>query len=108
MASILEGIDSPKKGQELSVPELEQLAGEIRERLITVLSNNGGHLGPNLGVVELTIALHYVFHTPSDSLLFDVSHQAYVHKLLTGRQERFHTIRTPGGLNGFMQIGRAH
>ena len=70
--------------------------------LITVLSNNGGHLGPNLGVVELTIALHYVFNTPSDQFLFDVSHQAYVHKLLTGRQERFHTIRTPGGLNGFM------
>ena len=102
MASILEGIDSPEQVQKLSLPELEQLAAEIRERLITVLSNNGGHLGPNLGVVELTIALHYVFHTPSDSFLFDVSHQAYVHKLLTGRQERFHTIRTPGGLNGFM------
>src|ERR1035441_2764784 len=102
MASILEGIDSPEQVQKLSLSELEQLAAEIRERLITVLSNNGGHLGPNLGVVELTIALHHVFHTPSDSFLFDVSHQAYVHKLLTGRQERFHTIRTPGGLNGFM------
>src|SRR5450631_4147761 len=102
MASILEGIDSPQQVQKLSLPELEQLAAEIRERLITVLSNNGGHLGPNLGVVELTIALHYVFHTPNDSFLFDVSHQAYVHKLLTGRQDRFDTIRTPGGLNGFM------
>jgi 1-deoxy-D-xylulose-5-phosphate synthase len=102
MASILEGIDSPEQLQQLSASELEQLAAEIRERLITVLSSNGGHLGPNLGVVELTIALHYVFHTPSDSLLFDVSHQAYVHKLLTGRRDRFHTIRTPGGLNGFM------
>ena len=102
MASILEGIDSPEQVQKLSLSELEQLAGEIRERMINVLSNNGGHLGPNLGVVELTIALHYVFHTPGDSLLFDVSHQAYVHKLLTGRQDRFHTIRTPGGLNGFM------
>src|ERR1035437_4202896 len=102
MASILEGIDSPEHVRKLSLPELEQLAAEIRERLITVLSNNGGHLGPNLGVVELTIALHYVFHTPSDSFLFDVRHQAYVHKLLTGRRERFHTIRTPGGLNGFM------
>ena len=61
-----------------------------------------GILAPNLGVVELSIALHYVFRTPDDMLLFDVSHQAYVHKLLTGRQERFHTIRTPGGLNGFM------
>src|SRR5271157_410108 len=102
MASILEGIDSPEQVQQLSLSELEQLAAEIRERLITVLSNNGGHLGPNLGVVELTIALHYVFQTPSDRLLFDVSHQAYVHKLLTGRREQFHTIRSPGGLNGFM------
>jgi 1-deoxy-D-xylulose-5-phosphate synthase len=102
MATILEGIDSPEQVRKLSLDELQQLAAEIRERLITVLSNNGGHLGPNLGVVELTIALHYVFNTPSDSFLFDVSHQAYVHKLLTGRQDRFDTIRTPGGLNGFM------
>src|SRR5580765_1700841 len=102
MANILEGIDSPEQVQKLSLSELEQLAGEIRERMITVLSNNGGHLGPNLGVVELTLALHYVFNTPADSFLFDVSHQAYVHKLLTGRQKQFSTIRTPGGLNGFM------
>src|ERR1700693_5040198 len=102
MASILEGINSPEQVRKLSLPELEQLAAEIRERLITVLSNNGGHLGPNLGVVELTIALHYVFQTPADRFLFDVSHQAYVHKLLTGRQDRSHPIRTPGGLNGFM------
>jgi len=81
---------------------LEKLAAAIRQELITVLSRTGGHLGPNLGVVELTIALHYVFNTPEDHLLFDVSHQAYVHKLLTGRREQFHTIRTPGGLNGFM------
>src|SRR5690242_15975957 len=102
MASILESIDSPEQVRKLSLPELEKLAAEIRERLITVLATNGGHLGPNLGVVELTIALHYVFQTPADSLLFDVSHQAYIHKLLTGRQDRFHTIRTPGGLYGFM------
>src|ERR1044071_5474600 len=102
MPTILETIDSPEQVKKLSLPELDQLAAEGRDRLITVLSNNGGHLGPNLGVVELTIAMHYVFHTPSDSLLFDVSHQAYVHKLLTGRQDRFHTIRTPDGLNGFM------
>ena len=102
MTSILEGIKSPDQVQKLALFELEQLAVEIRQRLISVLSSNGGHLGPNLGVVELTIALHYVFQTPSDSLLFDVSHQAYVHKLLTGRQDRFHTIRTPGGLSGFM------
>ncbi len=102
MANILDGIDSPEQLQQLSLGELKQLAEEIRERMITVLSANGGHLGPNLGVVELTIALHYVFRTPADSFLFDVSHQAYVHKLLTGRRDRFHTIRTPGGLNGFM------
>ncbi|HTS24262.1 MAG TPA: 1-deoxy-D-xylulose-5-phosphate synthase [Bryobacteraceae bacterium] len=102
MARILDGIDSPADVKRLPVPDLEKLAAEIREELITVLSNNGGHLGPNLGVVELTIALHYVFSTPADHFLFDVSHQAYVHKLLTGRRDRFHTIRTPGGLNGFM------
>jgi 1-deoxy-D-xylulose-5-phosphate synthase len=102
MPRILDRIDSPDNVKQLSLPELEQLASEIREELIAVLSNNGGHLGPNLGVVELTIALHYVFNTPRDSFLFDVSHQAYIHKMLTGRRERFHTIRTPGGLNGFM------
>src|SRR5260370_20040061 len=102
MPSILEGIDSPEQLRKLSLPDLEQLAAEIRERPITVLSSNGGHLGPNLGVVELTIPLHRGFRTPSDSFLFDVSHQAYVHKLLTGRQGQFHTIRTPGGLHRFM------
>ena len=75
---------------------------EIREFLIQTLSRTGGHLGPNLGVVELTIALHAVFSTPQDKILFDVSHQAYIHKILTGRRERFETIRQPGGLNGFM------
>ncbi len=102
MARILDCIDSPEQVKHLSIADLELLAAEIREELVTVLSSNGGHLGPNLGVVELTIALHYVFHTPADQFVFDVSHQAYVHKLLTGRRDRFHTIRTPGGLNGFM------
>src|SRR5581483_6439828 len=102
MSRILDGINSPAQVKRLSIADLETLASEIREELVTVLSANGGHLGPNLGVVELTIALHYVFNTPEDNFLFDVSHQAYVHKLLTGRRERFRTIRTPGGLNGFM------
>ncbi|SPF50353.1 1-deoxy-D-xylulose-5-phosphate synthase [Candidatus Sulfopaludibacter sp. SbA4] len=102
MGRILDGIDSPEQVRRLSIPDLEQLAVEIREELIAVLSLNGGHLGPNLGVVELSIALHYVFSTPKDQFLFDVSHQAYVHKLLTGRRKQFRTIRTPGGLNGFM------
>src|SRR5450631_3796678 len=102
MARILDTIDSPTDVKRLALPELEQLAAEIREELITVLSRTGGHLGPNLGVVELTIAMHYVFNTPEDHFLFDVSHQAYVHKLLTGRRQQFESIRTPGGLNGFM------
>jgi len=102
MSRILDKIDSPADVKRLSIAQMERLAAEIREELITVLSRTGGHLGPNLGVVELTIALHYVFNTPEDRFLFDVSHQAYVHKLLTGRRKQFHTIRTAGGLNGFM------
>jgi 1-deoxy-D-xylulose-5-phosphate synthase len=102
MAQLLDSINSPLDVKKLNIPQLEVLAEEIREGLISVLSKNGGHLGPNLGVVELTLAMHYVFDTPKDHFVFDVSHQAYVHKLLTGRREEFHTIRTPGGLNGFM------
>jgi 1-deoxy-D-xylulose-5-phosphate synthase len=81
---------------------MADLAEEIRAFLIQTLAKTGGHLGPNLGVVELTLALHAVFDTPTDRLLFDVSHQAYIHKILTGRLDRFDTIRQPGGLNGFM------
>ena len=104
MTPILDGIHSPADVKRLSLGELTQLAEEIRSELITVLARTGGHLGPNLGVVELTIAMHYVFDTPTDHFLFDVSHQSYVHKLLTGRRDRFATIRTPGGLNGFMLL----
>lgn len=102
MNNILQTIHSPADIKKLTIPQLTQLAEEIRERLIVGVSKTGGHIGPNLGVVELTLAMHYVFDTPKDSFVFDVSHQAYVHKLLTGRQEQFHTIRQPGGLNGFM------
>ncbi|MEO6802281.1 MAG: 1-deoxy-D-xylulose-5-phosphate synthase [Granulicella sp.] len=102
MSKFLEAIHSPADLKKLSISELEGLAAEIRERLIVSVSKTGGHIGPNLGVVELTIAMHYVFDTPQDSFVFDVSHQAYVHKLLTGRESQFHTIRQPGGLNGFM------
>jgi 1-deoxy-D-xylulose-5-phosphate synthase len=98
---LLDTINSPADVKKLTVPQLEQLAQEIRERMIQVLAVTGGHLGPNLGVVELTLAMHYVFNTPQDSFVFDVSHQAYVHKLLTGRRDRFDTMRQPGGLNGF-------
>src|ERR1022692_365480 len=102
MSRYLQTVDEPKQIKKLTTDELRQLAEEIRQELITVLSKNGGHLGPNLGVVELTLAMHYVFNTPEDKFLFDVSHQAYIHKILTGRRERFETIRQPGGLNGFM------
>ena len=102
MSNILATITSPADIKKLTLVELESLAAEIRERLIHSVSKTGGHIGPNLGVVELTIAMHYVFDTPTDSFVFDVSHQAYVHKLLTGRENQFHTIRQPGGLNGFM------
>ncbi|HTU49664.1 MAG TPA: 1-deoxy-D-xylulose-5-phosphate synthase [Acidobacteriaceae bacterium] len=102
MSNILDTIESPSDVKSLTLPQLEQLAQEIRERMITVLAKTGGHLGPNLGVVELTLALHVVFDTPKDHFVFDVSHQAYIHKLLTGRRERFETMRQPAGLNGFM------
>ena len=102
MGKLLDTVHSPADIKKLSIPQLEILAQEIRERLVLTLSKTGGHLGPNLGVVELTLALHYVFDTPKDRFVFDVSHQAYIHKLLTGRRERFETIRQPGGLNGFM------
>ncbi len=102
MSEHLRSIQSPADIKRMSVAQLTELAQEIRELLISSLSKTGGHLGPNLGVVELTLAMHYVFDTPIDKFVFDVSHQAYVHKLLTGRADRFHTIRQPGGLNGFM------
>src|ERR1700721_2360005 len=102
MNNILESINSPADVKRLTIPQLTRLAQEIRERLILSVAKTGGHIGPNLGVVELTIAMHYVFDTPKDSFIFDVSHQAYVHKLLTGREKLFDTIRQPGGLNGFM------
>lgn len=101
MSQYLEMVDSPEHVKKLTLAQLQALAGEIRNELINGLSKNGGHLGPNLGVVELTLALHYVFSTPQDKFLWDVSHQVYVHKLLTGRKGRFNTIRSTGGLSGF-------
>src|ERR1700750_46693 len=102
MSNFLPTIKSPADVKKLTLPQLTELAQEIRERLIQDVAKTGGHIGPNLGVVELTIAMHYVFDTPKDSFVFDVSHQSYVHKLLTGREDRFETIRQPEGLNGFM------
>ena len=94
-------VDGPEHVKKLTVPQLQELAGEIRIELIEGLAKGGGHLGPNLGVVELTIALHKVFTTPKDKFVWDVSHQVYVHKILTGRKNRFRTIRQTNGLNGF-------
>src|SRR5215831_1874837 len=101
MNRYLDMVDHPTQVKKLTLDQLQELAGEIRTELITGLAKNGGHLGPNLGVVELTIAMHHVFSTPKDKFVWDVSHQVYVHKLLTGRKSRFHTIRTTDGLNGF-------
>jgi len=101
-SSILAGISSPADVKALPPEAMPVLAAEIRDELTSVLSKTGGHLGPNLGVVELTIALHRVFETPKDKILFDVGHQGYVHKLLTGRRDRFGTIRQYKGLNGFL------
>src|SRR5512141_2619427 len=101
MSRYLDMVDHPSHVKKLTLPQLQQLAEEIRTELINTLSVTGGHLGPNLGVVELSIALHYVFSTPEDKFVWDVSHQSYVHKLLTGRKGRFETIRSTGGLSGF-------
>src|SRR6202166_5273072 len=101
-ARLLDGIRSPADVKALREEDLPQLAQQVRDKLIKVLSQTGGHLGPNLGVVELTIALHRVFDTPRDRFVMDVSHQGYVHKMFTGRLDRFSTMRQYGGLNGFL------
>ncbi|MCR4622010.1 MAG: 1-deoxy-D-xylulose-5-phosphate synthase [Clostridiales bacterium] len=98
---MLEKIDSPRQLKSLSLKEKQALAGEIREKIIDTVSRNGGHLASNLGAVELTIALHSVLDAPKDKLLFDVGHQCYAHKLLTGRYERFSSLRKAGGISGF-------
>jgi 1-deoxy-D-xylulose-5-phosphate synthase len=100
--SLLNGIHGPDDIKAIREQDLPQLAQEVRNKLIQVLSQTGGHLGPNLGVVELTIALHRVFNTPKDRFVFDVSHQGYVHKMFTGRLDRIHTMRQYEGLNGFL------
>src|SRR5512133_2013433 len=99
---LLDGIRSPADIKALPEQALPQRAQEVQEELTGVLPQTGGHLGPNLGVVELTIALHRVFNTPKDRLVFDVSHQGYVHKMFTGRLDRIHTMRQYEGLNGVL------
>lgn len=104
---LLANINSPKELQKLKVPQLHQLADEIRTFLVENLAKTGGHLAPNLGVVELTLALHYVFNSPVDKLIWDVGHQAYVHKMLTGRRELFPTLRQYKGLCGFPKMNES-
>ncbi len=101
MAKMLDAIQDPRDLRELTQSQLLQLAAEIREEMISVVSANGGHLASNLGVVELTIALHRIFDSPRDKIIWDVGHQAYAHKLLTGRREKFSTLRQHGGISGF-------
>jgi len=98
---LLNMINSPGDLKKLSLDEMSRLATEVRGKIIETVASTGGHLAPNLGVVELTIALHYVFNAPKDKILWDVGHQSYTHKLLTGRRDRFHTLRTYGGISGF-------
>jgi 1-deoxy-D-xylulose-5-phosphate synthase len=101
MSSFLDGINGPQDLKKINKKDLPALAAEIRETLLSTISKTGGHLGSNLGVVELTMAMHYVFDSPRDKFVWDVGHQSYVHKLLTGRREQFHTLRQYEGLSGF-------
>jgi len=98
---LLDKVDTPKDLRKLDAHDLRQLADELREEMIDAVGSTGGHLGSGLGVVELTVALHYVFNTPDDRLIWDVGHQAYPHKILTGRRDRIRTLRQGGGLSGF-------
>ena len=98
---MLEKIKSPKDLSRLTPDELDMLAADIRQKIIDTVSSNGGHLGSNLGIVEATVAIHRVFDAPKDKIIFDVSHQCYAHKLLTGRLDRFPTLRQDGGISGF-------
>jgi 1-deoxy-D-xylulose-5-phosphate synthase len=105
--SFLEKIDSPEDLKKMSKNDLPLLASEIRKIIIDVVSKNGGHLAPSLGAVELAIAIHYVFNAPDDKIIWDVGHQSYAHKLLTGRRERFHTLRQYDGICGFTRMSES-
>ena len=97
----LDDINIPSDIKKLSQSRLKVLANEVREEMIDAVSETGGHLGAGLGVVELTVALHYVFNTPKDKLVWDVGHQCYPHKIITGRKNKIRTLRKGGGLSGF-------
>ena len=99
--TLLERIENPRDLKHLSQAELKSVAQEIRQFILEKVALNGGHLASNLGVVELTIALHYVYNSPVDKIIWDVGHQCYVHKILTSRREQFDTLRQFGGISGF-------
>ena len=101
--SVLDKVQSPKDIKKLDNTELEELCSDIRELLVETVSENGGHLASNLGVVELTVALHKVFSSPTDQIVFDVGHQCYTHKILTGRKDKFSSLRKEGGISGFQR-----
>ena len=101
---LLDSVNYPEDIKQLAIPQLSQLAEELREYLVNVVSKTGGHLAPSLGVVELTLALHYVLNTPTDKIVWDVGHQAYIHKIITGRKDKLSTIRQFGGISGFTKV----
>ncbi|MCI0512095.1 1-deoxy-D-xylulose-5-phosphate synthase [candidate division KSB1 bacterium] len=107
MNKLLDQINSPADLKKLTVPELAQLAKELREYVVSIISQTGGHLAPSLGVVELTLVLHYLFDSPQDKIVWDVGHQAYIHKILTGRRAQFPSIRQYGGISGFPKISES-
>ena len=104
---LLREIKTPAELRKLPLDQLQPLAEQLRDYIIDTLSSHPGHLASSLGVVELTIALHYVFNTPDDKLIWDVGHQSYAHKILTGRGEQFASIRTHGGLSGFPRMSES-
>ena len=106
--NLLDRVSNPQALRRLSREELPQLADELRDEIVSAVSETGGHFSSNLGTVELTIALHYLFDTPRDLLVWDVGHQTYPHKILTGRRERMSTLRQFGGLSGFCMRGASH
>ena len=104
---LLEGVDSPADLKKLSIEDLPALSSEVRQEIIRICSRGGLHLASSLGTVELTVALHYVFSSPTDRILWDVGHQAYGHKILTGRKAQMDTIKKEGGLSGFTKVSES-
>ena len=107
MSKILDQVNTPEELRKLTLAEKEKLAEEIRKFILEIVSKTGGHLASNLGVVELTIAIHSIFDTPNDKLIWDVGHQCYVHKILTGRKNKMDTLRKLDGLSGFPKLSES-